>query len=99
METKVGKLKTNANGKIEFTRKELREYSLAIVNEAIMKSMLACCGYLMDEPEFNYDAEKIAQVWTGVDRYIKVISDPNSAYKVKDLCKTITEYTGIKVYW
>ena len=49
METKVGRLKTNAKGKIEFTRKELREYSLEIVNEAIMKSMLACCGYLMDE--------------------------------------------------
>ena len=94
---RVGKIKTNAKGNLEFTRSEFRDYIKGVADEAIMKTMLCVCGFLMDEPEFNYDDEKMARMWEGVTRYIDTISDPDSPYKARDLARTVSKFIGIMV--
>ena len=96
---KPGQLKTNDKGNIEMTRKEFGAYVKGIADESIMKAMLCVCAYLMEEPEFNFSDERLAALWTGVERYIKTVSEPNTAFNLKKMAKLITEYTGIKVYW
>lgn len=96
----IGKLKTNARGNIEFTRKELRTWADLLIHESIMKAMLCCTGYLMDEPEFDFtDEKKVDRFWEGVTKYLRTINDPNSGFSPRDLVKVINKYTGTKVFW
>ena len=99
MEIKIGKMPVEADGKIRFTRKQLREYTQEISKESIMKSMLCMCAYLMDEPEFNYDDERIAMLWEGTQRVIHTVDEPDTAFTLKHVARLISEKTGIKVYW
>lgn len=99
MEMKIGRMPVDEDGKIRFTRKQLREYTHEVARESIMKAMLCTCAYIMDEPEFNFSDERIAKLWTGVERVINTVSEPDTAFNLKQLAKLITEKTGIKVYW
>ena len=99
MEMKIGRMPVDEDGKIRFTRKQLREYTHEVARESIMKAMLCTCAYIMDEPEFNFSDERIAKLWTGVERVINTVSEPDTAFNLKQLAKLITEKTGIQVYW
>lgn len=99
MEMKIGRMPVDKDGKIRFTRKELREYTHEIAREAIMKAMLCTCAYIMDEPEFNYSDERIAMLWTGVERVISTVDEKDTAFNLKKCAKLISDMTGIKVYW
>lgn len=97
--TPVGRMKTGPDGKIHLSRKELRQRDIDVTELAIGQTMLAVCGYIMDEPEFDFDDDRIASLWKGVERYIQTVNDPNSNFKMKDLAKVVEKHTGIRVVW
>lgn len=97
--TPVGRMKTGLDGKIHLSRKELRQRDIDVTELAIGQTMLAVCGYIMDEPEFDFNDERITQLWKGVERYIQTCNAPGSAYTMRDLAKTVEQHTGIKVVW
>lgn len=96
----VGKMPVDEQGYVKMNRQQMRAWGKELVEEAVMKTMLACAGYLMEEEEFDKDGgNRIADMWEGVSRYVETINDPNSPFKAKDLAKTVSKYTGVKVYW
>ena len=99
MEMKIGRMPTEQDGKIKFTRKELKQYTYNVANESIMKAMLCVCAYIMDEPEFNFSDERLAMLWTGVERVINTVDEPQTAFTLKNVAKLIKDKTGIEVYW
>lgn len=85
--------------KIIMTVREYRQTMREFSDDATMKAMLLVSGYLMDEPEINFDGDRLGRMWEKVDEWMDTIKDPDIDFNWKDLAKVIEEHTGIKVRW
>lgn len=96
-DVKTGQLKTNANGKVEMTRKELRDFMNPYGADAVMTTLLACIAWLMEEPEFEGDNERLESIFSNIQRIIETTLDANSGFTKYDLARVVKEKTGIRV--
>ena len=96
-EVKLGKLKTNANGKIEMTRKELRAFLIPYCENTMLVTLLSAIAWLMEDPEFDGSPERFDEVFNNVQRIIGVVYDPNSGFDKNDLARVVREKTNIEV--
>lgn len=96
---KLGRLKTNAKGNIEMSRKDFREFLKPYVKEIGMVTLLSCVAWLMEEPEFAADRERLTSIFENSNRIMETVYDPNEAFGKKELAKVVSENTNIKVRW
>lgn len=94
---KVGRLKTNSRGNIEMSRTELKNYLNEYVEMVMMVTLLACISWLMDEPEYADDKDRLADIFPNIERIIRTTFDPDSGFDKKDLARVVEKGTGIKV--
>lgn len=99
VEVKTGKLSVDKDGRLNMTRKQLREFVRGYVEETMMITLLSCLAWLMEEPEFNADGDRLAGIFENVQRIIRTVYDPNQAFDKKDLSKVVGDFTGVKVRW
>lgn len=97
IKVKLGKLKTNAKGNIEMTRKELREYMQPHTDYAIMITLLSCISWLMEDEEFKQDRARLNSIFHNVQRIILTTLDPNEPFNEHDLARVVRENTDIDV--
>lgn len=94
---KIGKLKTNAKGKVEMTRKEYRELQQNHTDYAVMITLLSCIAWLMEEEEFKNDRERLNSIFHNVKRIILTTLDPNDPFDENDLASVVRANTDIDV--
>ena len=94
---KIGKIKVNAKGNVEMTRKELREFMDAKNRETMMVTLLSAIAWLMEEPEFKGDKDRLFSIFKNVQRIILTTLDPNDPFDKKALAKVVYENTGLEV--
>lgn len=94
---KIGKLKTNAKGKVEMTRKELRDFMDSKNRETMLVTLMSAIAWLMEEPEFKGDKDRLFNIFKNVQRIILTTLDPNDPFDKHKLAKVVYEGTGIEV--
>ena len=94
---KFGKLKTNANGKVEMTRKEFREFQQKHTDYTVMVTLLSCIAWLMEDDEFKNDRERLNSIFSNVKRIILTTLDPNEPFDENDLASVVRANTDIDV--
>ena len=97
IDVKAGQLKTNAQGKIEMTRKELRDFMNSYGEEAVMVTLLSTIAWLMEEPEFQGEKDRLNDIFVNVQRVIETTLDPNEPFDKYKLARVVKEGTGIQV--
>ena len=99
VEIKLGKQKTNANGKIEMTRKEFREYLRGFCEDTMMVTLMSAIVWLAEEPEFCGDKPRLAEIFSNVNRIVSTTLDPNEPFDKRDLARVTKEVSGVEVHW
>ena len=94
---KIGKLKTNAKGKIEFTRRELRDYMHWRIKDTMMLTLLAAIAWLMEEPEFAEDRPRLTSIFNNIQRIIGTVMDKDNPFDRNDLAKVVRDGTNGEV--
>lgn len=93
----IGKMKTNAKGNIEMSRKEFRAYTENQTRKQMLVTLLASIAWLMEEPEFKGDIDRLTEIFTNVQRIIMTTYDPNSGFDENDLAKVVRDGTDGRV--
>lgn len=94
---KIGQLKTNAKGRIEFTRKELREYMTWNRRDMMMVTLLSAIAWLMEDPEFKEDRPRLTSIFKNIQRIIETVLDPDNPFDRNALAKVVREGTDGEV--
>ena len=99
IQVNVGKLKTNAKGNIEMSRKEFRTYLRGFCEDTMMVTLMSAIAWLGEEPEFQGNKDRLAEIFENVNRIVSTTLDPKEPFDKRDLARVTYDLTGIKVTW
>jgi len=83
--------------KVILTEYELKKLKSQIATQTTSKVLLLVTSYLMEEPEVNFNEDRIIDLWDGVSRYAEAIDQ--HLITLNQVAGIIKDHTGLDVKW
>lgn len=82
---------------ITLTQSAINKLKKEVSTLAMRKAFVIMMGYMMEDPQFDCDEDKITEYFNGVERYAQAIED--HFITLHKICEIIKEKTGIEIGW
>lgn len=89
--------KQNGNKTVMVTPSWRNKVVDEIATIATHKAVVLMLAYMMEDPQWDCDEDKIEEFFLGVDRYAEAIED--HYITLRKVCEIIKEKTGIVIGW